>query len=141
MSLDSNLSKHVQSWPLTALTGPGVRQATKLQHHEAIRERGTSCIATLVFAKSGFLKRALGTDLPSGRVPSMLCKEYHYGRKRYIIGSETFSTCNQHVNFTFMNSPEFHACISYMGRYPLTCWGNDTHVWAMKKEMQIIFYM
>ena len=23
---------------------------------------------------------------------------------------------------------EFHTCISYMSRYPLTCWGNAMHV-------------
>ena len=46
-----------------------------------------------------------------------------------IINSETFSTCNQHVKFTFINSQEFHACISYMPAHML---GNDTHVRAMK---------
>ena len=63
--------------------------------------------------------------------------KYHCGRKRYIINSETFSACNQHVKFTFINSQEFHACISYM---PAHIVGNDTHVRAMK-IIQIIFYM
>ena len=30
-------------------------------------------------------------------------KQYHCGRRRHIINSETFSTCNPHVNFTFIN--------------------------------------
>ena len=42
---------------------------------------------------------------------------------RKKTNSETFSTCNHHDFFSFINSQEFHACISYMGRYPLTCWG------------------
>ena len=50
-----------------------------------------------------------------------------------IIGSETFSTCNQHANFTFINSQEFHACISYMPAHVL---GNDTHVSAMKNKFK-----
>ena len=52
------------------------------------------------------------------------------------MNSEAFPTCNQHVNFTFMHSPEFHACVSYMGRYPLMLWGNDAHVWAVKKNFK-----
>ena len=31
-------------------------------------------------------------------------KDYHCGRKGYIINSETFSTCSQHVRFTFIHS-------------------------------------
>ena len=64
-------------------------------------------------------------------------------RKRYMINSKAFSTCYQHEKFTFMNPSDFYACISYMGRYLLTCWGNDTHVWARvhEKEIQITFYM
>ena len=55
---------------------------------------------------------------------------YHCGQRRYIINSETFSTCNQHVNFTLINSQYFHACISYKPAHML---GNDMHVRAMKK--------
>ena len=55
------------------------------------------------------------------------------GRKRYIINSETFSTCNQHVEFTFINSQEFHVCISYTPAHML---GNDTHVRAMKNNFK-----
>ena len=54
---------------------------------------------------------------------------YHCGRKRYIIYSEIFSTCSQHVKFTSINSQEFHAYISYMPTHML---GNDMHVRAMK---------
>ena len=44
--------------------------------------------------------------------------------KGYIINSETFSIFNPHVHVTFIiNSKKCHACCSYMGRYPLTCWG------------------
>ena len=50
--------------------------------------------------------------------------------KKYMINLETFSTCNQHVNCTFTNSQEFHACTSYMPTHML--W-NDTHVRAVKK--------
>ena len=46
-----------------------------------------------------------------------------------MINSETFSTCNQHVTFAFINSQEFHACISHMPAHML---GNDAHVRAMK---------
>ena len=48
---------------------------------------------------------------------------YHCGRKRYVINSDTFSTCSQHLKFTLINFQECHARISYMGRYLLTCWG------------------
>ena len=58
---------------------------------------------------------------------------YHYGRERYMINSETFSTWSQHVKFTLINSSEFHACISYMGRYPLTCWGMVRMSWSWKR--------
>ena len=40
-----------------------------------------------------------------------IARNYHCGRKRYIINSETFSTCNQYVKFTFINSQEFHAFV------------------------------
>ena len=56
---------------------------------------------------------------------------HNCGRKRYIFHSETFSTCNQHVTFTFIDSQEFHACISYMPAHML---GNDPHVRAMKDK-------
>ena len=62
------------------------------------------------------------------------CADYHCGRKRCIINSETFSTCSQHVNFTSLNSQEFHACISYMPAHML---GNDTHVRAMKNKFKL----
>ena len=45
------------------------------------------------------------------------------------MNSETISTCSQHVQFTYINSQEFHACISYMPAHML---GNDVHVRAMK---------
>ena len=32
------------------------------------------------------------------------------------------------MNFSFVNSSEFHACISYMGRYPFMCWGGTMRV-------------
>ena len=40
---------------------------------------------------------------------------YHCGRKRYIVNSEKYFTCSQHVSFTFIKSPEYHTCIAYMG--------------------------
>ena len=40
---------------------------------------------------------------------------YHYGRTRYIINSEKYFTCSQHVRFTFVKSSEYHTCIDYMG--------------------------
>ena len=61
---------------------------------------------------------------------------YHCGRKRYVINSEAFSTCNSYVKFTFVNSQELHACISYMGSYMPTCWGNDTQVLAIKTNFR-----
>ena len=61
---------------------------------------------------------------------SRLKPDYHCGRKRCIINSETFSTCNQHVKFASNNSQDFHVCISYM---PTDMLGNDTHVRAMKR--------
>ena len=44
------------------------------------------------------------------------CPEFHYhsGRKRYIINSEKYLTCSQHVFFTFNNLLEFQPCICYM---------------------------
>ena len=58
--------------------------------------------------------------------------------KRYITNSETFFTCNQHVQFTIINSKEFHACISYMSAHML---GNDTHVRAMKKVLNSFLHV
>ena len=46
---------------------------------------------------------------------------------------ETFSICNQHINFTVTNSQEFHACISYM---PAQVLGNDIHVRATKNNFK-----
>ena len=60
-------------------------------------------------------------------------KQYHCGRKEYIINSETFSTCNQHAKLTFINSQEVHACISYMPAHML---GYDTHLRAMKNSFK-----
>ena len=62
-----------------------------------------------------------------------LIMKCHCGRKRYIVNSEILSTCNQRVKFTFINSQEVHACISYMNAHML---GNDTHVRAMKKNFK-----
>ena len=45
-----------------------------------------------------------------------------------------FSTCSQHVKFTFINCQEFHACISYIPAHML---GNDTHVRAMKNNFEL----
>ena len=59
--------------------------------------------------------------------------DYHCGRKRYIINSETYSTCNEHVKFTFINSQELHASTSYMPTHML---GNDMHVRAMKNNFK-----
>ena len=39
---------------------------------------------------------------------------YHSGQKRYIINSEKYSTCSQHVFLTFNDFLEFPPCICYM---------------------------
>ena len=65
----------------------------------------------------------IGKPIDNKILPFVLPDSYHCGRKRYIINSETFSTCEQHVKFRLTISHEFHACISYMDRYPpRTCW-------------------
>ena len=43
-------------------------------------------------------------------------------KKDTLLIQKHFSACNQHVKFTFINSQEFHACISYMPAHML---GND----------------
>ena len=63
--------------------------------------------------------RATSKQIPSefrvpGKFRASTPNSYHCGRKRCIINSETFSTCSQHVNFTFINSQEFHASCMYL---------------------------
>ena len=62
------------------------------------------------------------------------------GRKRYIINSETSSTCNQTCKLYILWVPQTFMYVSLPWAGARSCVGGMIHMWAMK-EFQLIFYM